>query len=546
MPAILLLLLAGVATALATPGDLDSSFDGDGIRTVDFNGDDSAQEVLIQPDGKIVAAGSGNVEPEDFVVARLKLDGSLDTSFDGDGKAVADFGAREGNGAAALQPDGKIVIAGDSTGAGGTSDFRILRLTADGSPDPTFDKDGKATIDFGGVDTGKEVLVQPDGKIVVAGSVFGQLAVVRLNSDGSVEGGARRADFGGAFSEAYALALQPDGKIVAAGFTESAGGADDVAVARFNADLSLDSTFVRDGKKTLDLGGVQSAEYASDVAVQPDGKIVLTGEGYNTKDIAVTRLETDGSLDTSFDGDGTARIDLGSSDGGYAVALQANGKIVVGTSNLILRLQPGGALDTTFSGDGKQPLSVVGSVASLALLRDGRIAAAGFTGGNVLVGLFEGDSGPAGTDPGGGGPGGGALEVPRCAGKKATIVGTGKADRLKGTRRADVIIGVGGNDRVDGGRGNDLICAGDGNDWVKGSSGNDRLYGQTGKDTLAGGAGRDALSGGASNDRLAGDAGKDRLAGGPGKDRLIGGSGKDSCNGGTGKDRAVCERRKSL
>ena len=546
---VFVLLLAGAATALAAPGALDTSFDGDGVRTIDFGGLDVAAGLVIQPDGRIVTtgiAGASVTTSDNFGLARLTLDGSLDTSFSDDGQANLSIGGQDRGAAAALQPDGKIVVVGDNVGAGGTSDFGILRSTAGGLADPAFDDDGRVTVDFGGADYGDDVLVQPDGKIVVAGAVFDDLAVFRLTADGDVEGGARRADFGGPFSRASAVALQPDGKIVAAGYTVSATTAVDFAVARYNADLTLDSSFDGDGRRTIDLG---SDDQVSDVLIQPDGKIVLTGAGYSTGDVAVTRLNPDGTLDTSFDGDGSAKVDLGTekSDVGAAVALQANGKIVVAGSGgasqaVVLRFQPGGALDTTFDGDGKQTLPVAGGATAVGLLRDGRIAVAGTSGGDFLVALVEGDSpgsggGPGGGGPGGGGPGGGKSRVPRCAGKKATIIGTGKANRLKGTRRADVIVGLGGNDRIDGGRGNDLVCAGDGNDSVKGSSGNDRLFGQNGKDRLDGGAG---------NDRLAGDAGKDSLAGGSGKDRLSGGSGRDSCNGGAGKDRAACERRRGI
>ena len=533
---VFMLLLVGVATALAAPGDLDSSFDGDGVRTVDFGSSgDSAQSVLVQPDGRIVAAGY-SYGAFDFVVARLKLDGSLDTSFSGDGKTAVDFGGVEHGQAAALAPDGKIVVAGDNDN-GSTSDFRIARLTPAGDLDSSFSDDGKAMVDFGGLDYASDVAVQPDGKIVVAGSVFDDLAVFRLSPDGEVEGGARRVDFGTS-SRALGITLQPDGKVVVAGFATGAGGSYDIAVARYNADLSPDGSFDGDGRRTIDYG---EFDVAIDVLFQPGGKIVMTGFTNSGGpagdfDLTVTRLNPDGSLDTSFDGDGKVLFDPDGNAEGHAAALQANGKIVVagtGGQPLLVRFQPGGALDTTFSYDGLQKLPASGYAQTVALLRDGRIVAGGGSEGDFLVALVEGDSpasggGPGGGGPGGGGPGGGKSRVPRCAGKKATIVGTGKANRLKGTRRADVIVGLGGNDRIDGGRGNDLVCAGDGNDSVKGSTGNDRLYGQNGKDRLEGGVG------------------KDSLAGGSGKDRLSGGRGKDSCNGGAGKDRAACERRRGI
>jgi uncharacterized delta-60 repeat protein len=542
-----LLFLVGAATAVAAPGDLDSSFDGDGIRLLDFSGsNDDASDLLVQPDGKLVVAGTGAVAP-DFLVARLNLDGSYDTSFGGDGKSAIELGGQDHGVGAALQADGKIVVAGYTN-----NNMGLIRLTPDGSTDSTFDKDGQETLDFGGVDDAFDVIVQPDEKPIAAGDVFGQLAIVRTNADGSQDTGAHLANFPGTADRALAVALQPDGKIVAAGDTGSPMLGSDVAVARFNADESPDTSFYGIGRRTIDLGGPEDA--ARDVLVQPDGKILLIGDGGSDDRLTVTRLNADGSLDPTFGAEGTARIDVVGAPTGTHAALQANGKIVVvgfagpAPNAVLVRLQPGGTLDTTFSDDGKQTLPVSAFLEGVALLRDGRIAVAGASGGDALVALLEGDSAATGGGPGGGGGqgGGSKTKVPRCAGKRATIVGTNKANKLKGTRRNDVIVALGGNDKVDGGAGNDLICAGNGNDTVKGGKGKDRLYGQSGKDTENGGDGNDRLDGGPGNDRLTGDSGKDSIAGGSGKDRLSGGGGRDSCNGGGGKDRAACERRRSV
>ena len=549
VPLAVLVLLTGVAAALAAPGDLDPSFDGDGMVTLDFGGSDGAEDVLIQPDGKIVAAGDGTAA-QDFTIARLNPGGSPDTSFAGDGTAAFPFGARDNGYGVALQPDGKIVMAGGTT-VGENRNFAILRLTADGSPDPTFDGDGRLTIDYGGRDEAQDVLVQPDGQIVVAGSIFGiEFAVARLNPDGEIEDGFGTAsvNFSGTETDrANAVARQPDGKIVVAGYSSNPNGSD-IAVARLNADGSLDTSFDADGRRTIDLGG---ADTAQDVLVQPDGKIVLLGVGFSNGLITVTRLNPNGALDTSFAINGTAGIDFGDNGNGSSAALQANGKIVVagrGAANqpMLARLQPGGSLDTTFGGDGQQVLPSGGGFSALALLDDGRIAAAGASGGNYLVALVEGDSPAAGGGPGPGGGPGGTAKVPRCAGKKATIVGTNRSNRLRGTRRADVIVALGGNDKIFGGRGNDVICAGNGNDTAKGDSGKDRVFGQNGKDKVAGGSGNDLLNGGTGNDRVAGDSGKDRLAGGSGKDQLSGGRGRDSCGGGAGRDRATCEGTRGI
>ena len=184
----LLTLALGATAAVAAPGDLDSSFDGDGIRTIDFLAGESAATVLVQPDGKIVMAGrSGNTLTDNFVVTRLNPDGSSDASFSGDGAASADFGAADQVNGAALQADGKIVVAGVTEPSGVHSDVAVARFNPNGTLDSSFDGDGMATIDyFGGVDAAEAVVVQPDGKIVLAG--YGSSArcfmLTRLDPDG--------------------------------------------------------------------------------------------------------------------------------------------------------------------------------------------------------------------------------------------------------------------------------------------------------------------------------------------------------------------------
>ncbi len=545
----------GGAVALAAPGDQDSSFDADGVRTIDYGGVDIANDVLVQPDGRIVTAGHGNLNL-DFMVSLMGSSGSPDPNFGTGGNAGADFGGFETGQAAALQADGKIVVAGSTT-LGGNSDFAIARFNANGSLDATFFTDGTKTVDYAGSDTARDVLVQPNGKIVVVGSggLLADVYVTRLNSDGSNDMsfngvGTVGVDLDGT-DVGWAAALQADGKIVIATSSTVAGN-NSIAVLRLNTDGSSDTSFDGDGLRTVDYGGSPPSGLAvRDVLVQPDGKYVLAGSG--TANVIVTRLNPDGSFDTSFDGDGIAPIDFGGgTDFGNAVALQANGKIVVAGHTdgqldaAVARLQPGGALDTTFSGDGKQTINVGTSTGAsgVAMQANGRIVVAGVAEsgpitGNVLVARLQGDSpaaggGPApspGGGPGGraGGPGGqgGRKGVPRCNGKRATIVGSARADRLKGTRRADVIVALGGNDKIAGANGNDTICAGTGNDTMDGGAGNDRLYGQDGKDKLGGGAGKDSLSGGSGKDNLAGGAGKDSLLGGGGRDKLNGGAGRD-------------------
>jgi uncharacterized delta-60 repeat protein len=534
------LLLAAASPALALPGDLDRSFDGDGEVTIDSGYVDEAWAVLVQPDAKIAIAGDGGANT-DFMVARMNPDGGFDGGFGVGGLAFADLGDTDYGYAAARQPDGKIVVAGYVPS---DKDVGVTRFNTDGSLDTAFDPGGpdgagRKIIHYGGDDSAEEVLIQPDGKIVIAGhGGDADVVLARLNRNGSFDNsfdgdGIAAADFGGV-EFGLGAALGPGGKIVVAGHT-SVGG--DVAVMRFNptgaADQTLDATFDGEGKRTIDYGGTN--DQAEAVLVQPDGRIVLAGYGTSSTDVVVTRLNPDGSDDRSFDGDAIARVDLGGSDFARAAALQPNGKIVVaGYSSgpaaglTAVRLQPGGALDTTFSSDGQTTLGFAEKGSAVAVQPDGRIVLVGPTspGGDIAVARLEGDPPAAGGGGGRGGPteglGDGAA-VPRCAGRRATIVGTVRRDRLRGTRRADVIVALGGDDLVRASGGRDRVCAGRGDDRVSGGNGNDRLSGGAGRDTLAGGAGGD------------------RLTGGGGRDRLAGGGGRDTCLGGPGRDRATCE-----
>ena len=525
---VVLLLQTPMAPAIALPGDLDPSFDGDGKRILVGIKLDYAQPVLVQPDGKIVIAGYSSSGNQDFVLARLNADGLLDGGFDRDGVSLADFSDQDIALAAALQPDGRIVVAGYARSAAMDTDVAVARFNPDGTLDASFDPGGaegpgKRTIDFGSNETADGVLVQPDGKIVLGGrgGATADLAVTRLNPDGSDDAsfdgdGHAAADFGGNDS-ASAVALQADGKIVLAGSTSLN---QDVAVARFNpvgtSDMSLDDTFDANGKRTFDYAG---NDHGRDVLVQPDGKLVVAGYGGGNTALAATRLNPDGTFDPGFGERGTSSADFGGLEEGNAALLQTNGKIVLvgetpaNNDIAVARLQPSGAPDGTFSSDGKTTIDVAGDDDgyAAALQADGKIVIAGFTDGGAAVVRLEGDPPPergGGTGPGTG-PGR-ETQIPRCFDKPATIVGTTRRDQLRGTARPDVIAALGGNDRISGAGGADLICGGRGNDRLSRGRGPDHLRGQQGKDTLTGGPGNDRLSGGAHTDRCLGGPGRDR------------------------------------
>ncbi len=223
-------------------GTLDPTFGTGGKVITSFNGFDEAAAMALQADGKIVTAGfSGPASGSfDFALARLNPDGSLDPTFGTGGKVIIDFGGpgEEQGRSVAVQPDGKIVVAGISI-VGGTFDFALARLNPDGSLDPTFGTGGKVTTDFGSSDGGSSVAIQPDGKIVVAGfsNVPFDFALARYNPDGSLDptfgtAGKVTTDFGGSSDAGGAVAIQADGKIVAAGYS-NIGGTFDFALSRY-------------------------------------------------------------------------------------------------------------------------------------------------------------------------------------------------------------------------------------------------------------------------------------------------------------------------
>ncbi len=590
----------GTSAAWAAPGDRDTSFgSGAGFVNVDFAalipnrvaGDDWGEAVAVQPDGRIVIAGDTNAVAgltKDMAVVRLTVGGAVDTSYGlGTGGSRIDFGAlipdapftNDDGTAVALQPDGKIVLGGYSNAAG-TNDLAVVRLN---SPQGTLDTSyGLGTagsrVDFGPLvpnstkssDILASLVLQSNGKIVLAGSTDAagtdDMTVFRLNSPegtsdtsyGQGTGGSR-VDFSalvqnavGDDDHATAVALQRDGKIVLAGYSNAAGNNDFAVVRLLSPQGTLDSSYgLGTGGSRVDVGGAiaggkSADDLATATAVQGDGKILVSGitRARTDQDYAVVRLRApQGTMDPSFgaDGLGAAVVDLGGDNAARAMALQANGKIVVAGTAIrngqadpaVIRLQPNGTVDIAFGEGGQRIIEMPGSqrVAGLALAPDGKIVVVGttlLTGNDMYALRLQGDSPGAGGGPvGGPGAGGGGKRALRCAGKRATVVGTDRKDRLRGTRRADVIVALGGNDRIDGRGGNDLICAGNGNDTAAGGGGKDRIFGQSGKDNIKGGPGNDSLDGGTGNDRLFGQSGKDTLRGRAGRDSLTGGPGTD-------------------
>src|SRR5215468_504855 len=332
-----------------TDGTLDTSFGVGGKVTTDFGLTDQASSVVVQPDGKIIVAGGTfatfPAAGGQFALVRYNSDGSLDTSFGVGGLVRTSFGS-SGCFASALvlQRDGKIIAGGTNfIDLQTNSNFGLVRYNSDGSLDASFGNRGKVSTEFDGLlDNVSAVLVQPNGKIIAVGGASSAItsfdfALVRYLSNGTIDttfgsAGKARTDFGGSnIDMALTAALQPNGKIVAAGTnTDATGSKVTFAIARYNSNGTVDPTFDRNGRASVDFGSFNQA--AKTVLIQSDGKIVSVGfpnDEASDSDFLLARLNVNGSLDTSFGVGGKVRTSFGTLNGGAnAAVLQADGKIV--------------------------------------------------------------------------------------------------------------------------------------------------------------------------------------------------------------------------
>jgi uncharacterized delta-60 repeat protein len=278
---------------LTTLGALDPTFGGgDGEQDLIFGGSAQCYALAIQADGKIVLAGLyvPGATPN-FALARLTTAGVLDPTFGGgDGLADYPLGMVDIAYAVDIQADGRIVAAGTSN-VNGTNDFFVIRTDSAGALDGTFSTDGIDEVAFGADDQARAVIVQPDGKILLGGWWDGgssDFALARFLPGGGLDlsfdvDGKANMTFGpppgglpyGGAEFGFGMALQSDGKIVMVGDTDAGGGVSrNVGVCRFTSVGSLDSSFDGDGRLTIDLGG---DEDGTAVALDYDGGIVVVG-----------------------------------------------------------------------------------------------------------------------------------------------------------------------------------------------------------------------------------------------------------------------------
>jgi uncharacterized delta-60 repeat protein len=399
--------LAFPSAAFAQAGALDTSFSGDGRATTDFSPrDDFAAAIALQADGKIVVAGVSAWDGPNptFALARYNADATLDMTFGGDGRVTTNFTPREdGAYGVAIQADGKIVAAGDAGLGSGNSRFAVARYNADGTLDTTFGGDGKVTTEFTSRDDPVAGLViQADGRIVLSGGAAWngsnpRIALARYDADGTLDttfGGDGRVTTDVAAGREYAgaVTVQVDGKIVAGGLVRQPGARAGFALVRYAINGTLDPTFDGNGKVRTNF--TSWSDSVQNLVIQPDGKIVaagIAGSGGSNPQFALARYAPDGTLDASFSGDGKVTTDFTPGyDRGWDVGLQTDGKILVagdaagqGFRFALARYATDGALDTTFSGDGKVTTNFTPRADlayGLAIQPDGNIVLAGEAG----------------------------------------------------------------------------------------------------------------------------------------------------------------------
>lgn len=419
--------VAGVAIAIliaptaasAAPGDLDPSFGTAGRQTVDLGLAEVAWAVAVDGDGGVVAAG-GRGEgqqstQDDLEIARLDASGQLETSFGDGGKLVLPIGQNRKDlaRAVAVAPDGRIVVVGytDAPASGSTTgqdNAAIIRLLPSGHLDSSFG----GGIVIGDYDTGTTstnhrafaALIDPKGRVVIAGESNQRAFVARYRADGSIDNsfggnGHVALDFGVTKTLARGVALAPDGDILVAG-SAGTGAATNFAVARIRDNGSLETGFAGDGTTTVDLG-LNKLDIASDIVVLPDGSAVATGftqiAGESTSvgtddrfDISITRLDPAGIPAPTFGVNGRKIIDLGGEqDIVLGADLAPDGKVVMAGSRssganthefMVVRVMPSGNLDPGFTSGGIRSVPFAAGPAeatSVALAPSGAIVAAG-------------------------------------------------------------------------------------------------------------------------------------------------------------------------
>ena len=396
----------------AQDGILDTSFGSSGlVQLASGTFDDKIHDMVVQPDGKIVLAGYSYTETYNFIVVRLNTNGSLDDTFGNNGVVVLPFGSinpgsLSGDKAYSvdLAPDGKIVIAGETTGEGSKSNVGIVKLLSNGTLDSTFGDNGMISIPIPSANAyTRSCVVDDKSNIYVTGGAYSSnqfdVFVIKCDRYGQLD-----ASFGESGIVVYPvypfqndlankILLDKNGKIMIAGTAYNKTN-EDYLVMRFNKNGTLDTTFSENGFEVFGFFGSFN-EQCYGMIIQPDEKIVLAGHSNNSYyDVILTRLESNGNLDLGFGSSGIVYTDHGTSvDVAQAtdLVLQPDGKIIVGglavlsqrTHYNMTRYNPEGAIDTSFGNNGFVYTNFTQNsddqALAMALQEDGKILLAGQT-----------------------------------------------------------------------------------------------------------------------------------------------------------------------
>jgi uncharacterized delta-60 repeat protein len=418
---------------------VDTNFGTNGVLMADVSDAPGAQAngVALQPDGRIVVAGASPLVSDvdskkkgHFALARFNSDGSLDRSFGSIGKVFTAIGTNDVAYAVAIQPDGKIIAAGSSLILS-NNEFALARYFPDGSLDPLFGTLGTTTALVGtNANQARAIQIQPDGKIVVAGIATdttgtNHFALARFTTNGALDGtfgsaGKLTTPFAvGSVDGAYGVGIRPDGKILAAGFTaQTSGGvisSANIGVARYNTNGAADLSFGSFGRTNANVGGgTLDVGYA--MAIQPDGKIIVAGgAGLSALPgpansnapvnalVALARFTTNGALDNSFGNGGTVITQVGAfCDFATSILLQSDGKILVSGASLngtyqffAQRYNSDGSVDNSYENGGAELVNFGTGADEIpnALVEDalGRAVLAGTVGGLFGVARLQGD-----------------------------------------------------------------------------------------------------------------------------------------------------------
>ena len=405
-----LILIAASTTMIGqTAGTIDSTFGVNGIASASFSNGLAYGGGVRQPDGKLIVTGYTDGA---FAAARFTDNGALDSTYGTNGKSIVAIGVNDIPYGCALQPDGKLVVVGTSTLDYSDYNFAAVRLNSDGSLDHTFGTNGKTVMSYPGNNEAHAVIVQSDGKILIAGfsayTSSDQTTIpllARLTSNGifdnTFNNGNGWSTYTGSaalgyYTWIYAIALQSDGKILIGGTSNTTGFGTTFAVFRFNSTGTMDNTF--DWSATRYADGLNAGGIAYALAVQLDGKIIAAGVTHD--DFYICRFNTTGSLDNTFGNSSLGvhtSLTSSNTDRILSCVIQDDGKILVaGAANYnfgLARYNSDGSLDNTF-GSGGTVVTELGDYDEIYSVvtkpDDGKIIALGRSGDNFVAAQYYG------------------------------------------------------------------------------------------------------------------------------------------------------------